>query len=404
MHDLVIRNGLLVDGSGAPSRPADVAIDGDRIVEVTGPERPGGPPGDRRRRPARHPGLRRHPHPLRRPGHLGPGGHPVGLARRDHRRHGQLRRRLRPGRARSPRLADPTHGGRRGHPRHGAGRGDELELGELPRVPRRARAHAPGHGRRGPGAPRRGARLRDGRAGRGQRGRHRRRTSPRMAEIVRGGASAPARSASRPPARCCTGPRTASSPRAPPHRWTSCSASATPSGPRGAGVFEVASDMIDPSAEFAWMAEISAAHRAARHLRVPAERRLARAVARPAGARGAGQRRRRADRAAGGGSARRACCSASIQRSTRSSRHRAYRDDRRPAPRRAGGPRCAPRGARRDPRRAGRPVRPAVPTCCAASTSCSRSATRPTTSPGPERSVAAIAARRAARRRRSPTT
>ena len=38
MHDLVIRNGLLVDGSGAPSRPADVAIDDGRIVEVTGPE------------------------------------------------------------------------------------------------------------------------------------------------------------------------------------------------------------------------------------------------------------------------------------------------------------------------------------------------------------------------------
>ena len=34
MHDLVIRNGLLVDGTGAPPRQADVAIDGDRIVEV----------------------------------------------------------------------------------------------------------------------------------------------------------------------------------------------------------------------------------------------------------------------------------------------------------------------------------------------------------------------------------
>jgi N-acyl-D-aspartate/D-glutamate deacylase len=32
MHDLVIRNGLLVDGTGAPPRQADVAIDGDRIV------------------------------------------------------------------------------------------------------------------------------------------------------------------------------------------------------------------------------------------------------------------------------------------------------------------------------------------------------------------------------------
>jgi N-acyl-D-amino-acid deacylase len=34
MHDLVIRNGHVVDGSGAPGRPADVAIDGDRIVGV----------------------------------------------------------------------------------------------------------------------------------------------------------------------------------------------------------------------------------------------------------------------------------------------------------------------------------------------------------------------------------
>ena len=34
MHDLVIRNGLLVDGTGAPARRADVAVDGDRIVEV----------------------------------------------------------------------------------------------------------------------------------------------------------------------------------------------------------------------------------------------------------------------------------------------------------------------------------------------------------------------------------
>src|SRR5690606_29451952 len=34
MHDLVIRGGTVVDGSGAPARAADIAIDGDRIVEV----------------------------------------------------------------------------------------------------------------------------------------------------------------------------------------------------------------------------------------------------------------------------------------------------------------------------------------------------------------------------------
>jgi len=43
--DLTIRNGLLVDGTGAPARPADVVVAGDRIVEVTGPGQ--GPAGHR---------------------------------------------------------------------------------------------------------------------------------------------------------------------------------------------------------------------------------------------------------------------------------------------------------------------------------------------------------------------
>jgi len=33
-HDLIIRNGTVVDGTGAPGRRADVAIDGDRIVAI----------------------------------------------------------------------------------------------------------------------------------------------------------------------------------------------------------------------------------------------------------------------------------------------------------------------------------------------------------------------------------
>ena len=37
MHDLVLRGGTLVDGSGASARLADVAVDGDRIVEVGDP-------------------------------------------------------------------------------------------------------------------------------------------------------------------------------------------------------------------------------------------------------------------------------------------------------------------------------------------------------------------------------
>jgi N-acyl-D-amino-acid deacylase len=34
MHDLVIRGGWVVDGSGAPGRTADVAVDGDRLAAV----------------------------------------------------------------------------------------------------------------------------------------------------------------------------------------------------------------------------------------------------------------------------------------------------------------------------------------------------------------------------------
>ena len=51
--------------------------------------------GDRRRRPARHAGLGRRAHALRRPGHLGPAAHAVVVAGRHHRGDGQLRRRLR---------------------------------------------------------------------------------------------------------------------------------------------------------------------------------------------------------------------------------------------------------------------------------------------------------------------
>src|SRR5258707_6447172 len=36
MHDIVIRGGTIVDGTGAPAASGDVAIDGDRIVQVGG--------------------------------------------------------------------------------------------------------------------------------------------------------------------------------------------------------------------------------------------------------------------------------------------------------------------------------------------------------------------------------
>ena len=52
-HDLVIRNGSVVDGTGAEPVTADVAIDGDRITAV-GDVDGRGTPRARRRRPARH--------------------------------------------------------------------------------------------------------------------------------------------------------------------------------------------------------------------------------------------------------------------------------------------------------------------------------------------------------------
>ena len=41
MHDIVIRGGSIVDGTGAPASHGDVAIDGDRIVQVGGKAGPG---------------------------------------------------------------------------------------------------------------------------------------------------------------------------------------------------------------------------------------------------------------------------------------------------------------------------------------------------------------------------
>jgi len=41
MHDLVIRDGLIVDGTGAPALRGDVAIDGDKIVQAGGKAGPG---------------------------------------------------------------------------------------------------------------------------------------------------------------------------------------------------------------------------------------------------------------------------------------------------------------------------------------------------------------------------
>ena len=136
-YDLVIRGGSVVDGTGgAPlrrptwrSRTALIAA----VGEVAGARRR----GDRRPRPGGDAGLRRHPHPLRRPGDLGRAHAALVLARGDHGGDGQLRRRLRALPARRPRPAGPADGRRRGHPLPGADRGPAVELGELSRLSRR---------------------------------------------------------------------------------------------------------------------------------------------------------------------------------------------------------------------------------------------------------------------------
>ena len=180
MHDIVIRGGTILDGTGAEAFTGDVAIDGATIAQVGGKAGPG-EARDRRGRPLGHARLGRCAHPLRRTGHLGPGAGPVLLARRDDDPVRQLRRRLRAGAPRAPRRPDRPDGGDRGHSRHRARRRPAMGLGELSRIPRRARPHAAHDRYRGadPASPAAG--VRDGRARHQPRSRDRRRTSPRCA-------------------------------------------------------------------------------------------------------------------------------------------------------------------------------------------------------------------------------
>ena len=222
MHDLVIRNGIVVDGTGSPQRIADIAVDGETITAV-GDDVGRRPPGDRRPRAPGHARIRGRAHALRRPGHLGSLPHALVLPRRDHRHLRQLRRGLRPGAAGRLALPDQPDGGRRGHPRHRAGRGRQVQLGILPRLSGRARQGAQDHGHRRAGAARCAALLRDGRArGRPQRPADRRRDRAH-GRSAGAGAARPARSASRLRARSSTRPRTAASRPACRHANRSCS-------------------------------------------------------------------------------------------------------------------------------------------------------------------------------------
>ena len=134
-HDVVIRGGTVVDGTGRAPRRADVAIDGDRIVAV-GDVDGRRPARHRRRRRVRHARLRRRAHPPRRADRVGPRRDVVVLARRHVGRARQLRRHLRAGARRPGGLARRADGVGRGHPGREHPRRARVRLGDLRRLPR----------------------------------------------------------------------------------------------------------------------------------------------------------------------------------------------------------------------------------------------------------------------------
>jgi len=84
-YDLLIKNGLIVDGSGLPAFRGDVGVKDGKIVEIGKLSGPATKTIEGRR-PRRRAGLYRQPLPLRRAGHLGSAVHLLARARR-HERH-----------------------------------------------------------------------------------------------------------------------------------------------------------------------------------------------------------------------------------------------------------------------------------------------------------------------------
>ena len=110
-------------------------------------------------------GLHRHPHPLRRPGVLGPGAAAVVVAGRHHGGRRQLRLHHRADPPRAPRRDRAHARERRGHGRRVAHRGDRVGLPDLPRVPGAGAPAGHGHQLHRVRGAQLGAAVRDGRRG-----------------------------------------------------------------------------------------------------------------------------------------------------------------------------------------------------------------------------------------------
>ncbi|MBI3628258.1 MAG: hypothetical protein HY217_01505, partial [Candidatus Rokubacteria bacterium] len=139
-YDLVIKDGMVIDGSGMPRYRADVGVRHGRIAAI-----------GRIRERAR--------------GLLGSARYLLMLARRDHGRDGQLRIHARPLRRGRQAPRHPQPGACRGHRGRGDGRGHRLDVDHVPGVSRPGGVPAQGHQLRGLHRSLGPAHLRHGRTG-----------------------------------------------------------------------------------------------------------------------------------------------------------------------------------------------------------------------------------------------